>query len=488
MSLIKCPECKKKVSEHCENCPNCGYPINKIIKSKNDNATVSIKAEPVIKKERKPINKKTVIGIIAACVVILGITGIVGYNAFLPRINATKNFNAAVVNVKEKNVKLDEEIKNSEDLILKKQPLLDENLISVLESAVSDAKAVKETNFKAPHKIDEIIARTKELNSVDYTSILEDLGNKHNAVVISIKRYQLVNHPTEAYIIQCLKNIPEIVNVSAVTEDNDPNGNLNKPGGYTSTVYFADSRISLDKSLHGKTLIAQGTEAGGSIEVYISVEDAIKRRDYLASYDGSILANGSHTVIGTVLIRTSDELTASQQKDLEAKIIASLTYLSDVDKDNSKQANREDKTSTTSSTETPTENVTVSKKKENNVPRATQPVNRKQEAVVEAIKQANRWFPTDRHFIEHILVNPSLEEGFDAFTEDEAAYAIKNANIDWKKHALYNAKEIIDTNPDIDYSKSEISSDVESGSSAPCGCAGFTKEELKYAVDNCGID
>jgi len=27
MALIKCPECKKKVSDQCENCPNCGYPI-----------------------------------------------------------------------------------------------------------------------------------------------------------------------------------------------------------------------------------------------------------------------------------------------------------------------------------------------------------------------------------------------------------------------------------------------------------------------------
>ena len=27
MALIKCPECKKKISDQCENCPNCGYPI-----------------------------------------------------------------------------------------------------------------------------------------------------------------------------------------------------------------------------------------------------------------------------------------------------------------------------------------------------------------------------------------------------------------------------------------------------------------------------
>ena len=27
MALIKCPECKKKISDQCEKCPNCGLDI-----------------------------------------------------------------------------------------------------------------------------------------------------------------------------------------------------------------------------------------------------------------------------------------------------------------------------------------------------------------------------------------------------------------------------------------------------------------------------
>ena len=57
------------------------------------------------------------------------------------------------------------------------------------------------------------------------------------------------------------------------------------------------------------------------------MEDAEKRRDYLATYDGTIYANGTHTVIGTVLVRTSNKLTATQQKELEQKIIDALTRL-----------------------------------------------------------------------------------------------------------------------------------------------------------------
>lgn len=60
---------------------------------------------------------------------------------------------------------------------------------------------------------------------------------------------------------------------------------------------------------------------------YPNASDAEKRNDYLASFDGSIFASGSHTVVGTVLVRTSDELTASQQKALEANIIAELTNI-----------------------------------------------------------------------------------------------------------------------------------------------------------------
>lgn len=335
MALIKCPECKKKVSNLCENCPKCGYPI-KAHFSKEDTED----SEPVSKnktinnsdsKEKKPLNKQLLIVIIAVAFAVFIVGGIVAYNAFLPWINATRDFKAAVAAVEAKNAQLDDAIKECEDLINKKHPLLDESLIPALEMAISDAKAVKELDFKIPDSIEGIIKRTEELEKTDYSVALTNICEKCEAVTVNARRYQLVNHPTEAYIIQCLKTIPEIVNISAVTEDNDPNGQLNKPGGYTATVYFAHAKIDLDKSIYGVTLIEQGTDAGGGIEVYTCVEDAVKRRDYLASFDGGVFANGTHTVIGTVLVRTSNELTATQQRDFEGKLIAALTFLPEVD-------------------------------------------------------------------------------------------------------------------------------------------------------------
>lgn len=125
-------------------------------------------------------------------------------------------------------------------------------------------------------------------------------------------------------MISCLKTVSGIVDISAATEDNDPNEHLNKAGGYTAAVYFSHRDID-QSSVTGDTIIEKGTACGGQIEVYQTEEDANKRNTYLSSFDGSILSNGSHTVVGTVLIRTSDKLNASQQKELEKSIVAALT-------------------------------------------------------------------------------------------------------------------------------------------------------------------
>ena len=59
-------------------------------------------------------------------------------------------------------------------------------------------------------------------------------------------------------------------------------------------------------------------------EVYATEEDALERDAYLAGFDGTAFASGSHTVVGTVVVRTSNLLTASQQKALEAEIVDTL--------------------------------------------------------------------------------------------------------------------------------------------------------------------
>lgn len=242
-------------------------------------------------------------------------------------IAAIEKYNAAKESLEKKNIDLDSLISDSEALIAEKKIPLDDTLIPALETKISETKAAKQSISEMPTTETEILEVVKTMEAVDYGEITDNLNNSKTALEKSIKQYALVDNPAEAYIIECLGKVEHVVDISAVTEDNDPNGNLNKPGGYTATVYYSDDRISLDKSVYGNTVIEQGTDGGGGIEVYATVEDAEKRRDYLSSFDGGILASGTHTVVGTVLVRTSNELTASQQQEMEAKIIEVLTYV-----------------------------------------------------------------------------------------------------------------------------------------------------------------
>ena len=122
-----------------------------------------------------------------------------------------------------------------------------------------------------------------------------------------------------------MKEIDTIQEVQHATEENDPNGILNKQGGYTAYIYFADNQVT--EPVDGTDLLEKGTEAGGCIELYKTKEEAEKRNTYLSAFDGGILDPGSHYVYGTIVIRTSHHLTASQQKALTEKIYNKLIEL-----------------------------------------------------------------------------------------------------------------------------------------------------------------
>ena len=238
--------------------------------------------------------------------------------------NAHASFDKAADEVAKKNAELDKEISDAETVISEGKTALDETLFPSLETAISNAKADKKEIPVLTDETTDIDAIVKELEAVDYSNTISQLTESKNALTTSIAQYDQVNNPTETFVIKCLGTVEHIVDISAVTEDNDPNGKLNKAGGYTTQVYFSSDLID-QNSVSGVTVIDKGTDCGGSIEVYSTPEDAVKREEYLSGFDGSIFASGSHTVVGTCLVRTSDKLTCSQQKELEAGIVAALT-------------------------------------------------------------------------------------------------------------------------------------------------------------------
>ncbi|MBR2738712.1 MAG: hypothetical protein IKD88_08385 [Lachnospiraceae bacterium] len=119
---------------------------------------------------------------------------------------------------------------------------------------------------------------------------------------------------------------PKLNSITTRFSTRDPNNLLNKQGGYIAFVVFSSELID-QNSVYGDTLMEKGTECGGSVEVYRTPEEANVRNDYLALFDGGAFSSGSHTVVGTVIVRTSYQLTASQQSALESSIIEELTSL-----------------------------------------------------------------------------------------------------------------------------------------------------------------
>ncbi len=141
---------------------------------------------------------------------------------------------------------------------------------------------------------------------------------------IAEKREKQFICPTEEFVLERVRGIDEVTAAEAVTEDNDPNGNLNKAGGYTATIYFESRNVDKEEHWLGNDVIDNGMNGGGAVEVYANKEDAEKRDKYLSTFDGTPFSSGSHKQVGTCIIRTSDYLTATQQKTLEQKVIDAL--------------------------------------------------------------------------------------------------------------------------------------------------------------------
>jgi hypothetical protein len=309
------------------------------------------------------------------------------------------------------------------------------------------------------------------------------------------EKEKLVDQPSEVYVIECLQKVPCIIDIEAVTEDNDPIGQLNKPGGYTALVYFSYELVNQEE-VYGDDLIDKGTDAGGSIEVYRTKDDANKRNDYLATFDGTVLASGSHKVIGTVVVRTSDELTASQQNLLEANIIAALngelnkivTPNNGNNSNNENGQNKEpeedinqiiDRASALSAKDNLSQEETkfllISEGYTlNNVVRALNSSN-----INWKLHAKNRAEGYEDLFatISPSMVSQLLLETF--FTDEEVEYALENAEIDWKYFAVIHAEDYCRMFDNITPLNVQIYLECEKG---------YSVEDATYAVNQLDIN
>ena len=276
--------------------------------------------------------KKVVVTVVVVAAIV--VCGCMAWFKFYkePHDKAVSDYNNAVTVLTDKNKELDEHIDSLNALIKGKDKPYSKKVAEKAAEVVKEADSAKRTVPKdMPSKTKDIVSATGKIDvGVDYSEQISELDESAKEYSDSIKQLKQVTNPKESFVIERLKTIKEVKEIKAVTEDNDPNGHLNKPHGYTATVYFVSSSVDQSEVYYeGKgEPVDKGTDGGGAVEVYANVADAKKRNSYLEGFDGpGITDSGSHRVVGTCVIRTSEYLTASKQRKLERKVINALIAL-----------------------------------------------------------------------------------------------------------------------------------------------------------------
>lgn len=497
MALIKCPECKKKISNQCEKCPNCGYPIEKaekpVTETKEEIAAKEIAVKEKIdkpKKERKPINKKLLIGMLSASgILILIVTftllGLTHFNESWK--DATHNFKVVSNKLERMNDELDSLIQKSENLVETKDKALDEEKKAILKGTISDAKKARKEVSKKPLLAKDIETATNSMEQVDYTEIVKSLEEKYNDFEKSIKQYKLVDNPTEEYLLSRLKTVNGIFNITAYTEETDPDKHLNKAKWYYSKIAFQHEDVKDSAIEYGFSIEEVGNPAGGCVEAFKTVEDAERRNQEMQSYEGTVKSPGTHKVIGTVLVRTSEDLTTTKQKELEQAIIDALTYIEDANDE--KESTSEDKPEYTKPVDNNTSQSQTSNTQNNNQQAPSsqnsnteqtnntlvQPTtNKNQEAVKAAEEIATFYATVDPSMVKEILMDDY------GFTETQAYYAIANASIDWNFYAVSHIEMYVGMNEENGLTKEKI--EAYMGAELR-----FSTAAINYAFENANI-
>lgn len=272
------------------------------------------------------MNKKK-ISLLLAIITTLVIATSYYFMSYKPYKEAVSHFETAKQEVTNKNAKLEALLADTTKTLEAKEEALDAETFKNLENSFSKAKQELRIVPAMAEKTDEIKKQTVELQKpIDYSQSQKLLSEDLKKYKDSVLKLKQITTPPQAFIEERLKEISSITEVKSVTEENDPNKQLNKQGGYIASVYFTDKQVTA--SVGGSDAVAKGNDGGGNVEVYKTKEEAEKRNTYLSAFDGQALLNpGSHYVYGTIIIRTSSHLTASQQTDLTKEILDKLTEL-----------------------------------------------------------------------------------------------------------------------------------------------------------------
>ena len=166
-------------------------------------------------------------------------------------------------------------------------------------------------------------ANNKEIIKKD-TDTIRLMTNQVEQLIMVIHQ---ITAPSGEWVAERLSAVSSITGTQAVTEELDPDDLLGKEGSFSDCIYFTITSIDSD-TVPGNNIVEKGTDAGGAVEVYATLEEAEARCEYLSGFDGTILYSGSYAIVGTMVVRTSYKLTNEQQLALTRNITRALTALS----------------------------------------------------------------------------------------------------------------------------------------------------------------
>ncbi len=280
------------------------------------------------------------------------------YNAEAKTYNEkVEAYNLKLVDVENANASLTDASNKAQEVINMGDTPYDEETLTALKDAMEtagDAKvsvpdkleAVENMTVNEELKKDDLVALTTNANNEtetlksfefpkdpdvpDFSNEIKGIETALTDYENSIKSMKQITAPSDEFIMERLQKIETITMMAPVTEEHDPNGKLGKQGGYIGCVYFRDSQVDQSQLYvdgNPEDVIDVGTQGGGAIEIFNTNEEAVARDLYLAGFDGTMFVSGSHYVIGTVLIRTSDKLTGTQQLELTEKIKTAFTEI-----------------------------------------------------------------------------------------------------------------------------------------------------------------
>lgn len=108
--------------------------------------------------------------------------------------------------------------------------------------------------------------------------------------------------------------IPSISKTVTITEDNDPNDSIGRPGKYSEAVSIYDSRAECEDKLD--------VTCGAKIEVFDTEALAQDRKDFIQQSlkDNPILGSEYDYVLGATLLRVSGTLKPTEAKEYESAV------------------------------------------------------------------------------------------------------------------------------------------------------------------------